>query len=602
MRFAALALAVLLARVASAAQPAIEGYADYAAFRTRLEKIAESELVELESLGRTLGGRDVFLLRVGKAPVDKKPAILVVGSVHPPHLVGSELAVRMAERAVAEAADPAVEQLLDRVTLYIIPRPAPDAAEAFFRPPYAERTVNERPMDDDGDGQIDEDAADDLNGDGVISQMRVEDPAGRYRLHPSDDRVLIEIDAKKRDLGRYSLHAEGRDDDSDESLGEDPAGGAAFNRNFPFEYPYYERGAGPFPVSEIETRAVIDFALSHNNIAAVFTFTPEDNLFHPWEPDAAAEQSRIKTAVLPADAPYYGELASAYREIHGGKDAPESPAAKGSFARWAYFQYGRWSLAARAWWIPVVEETKESQTPTEATAPAPAAAGAQAPAPSGQPAPAAGAAPSPSPATPVAEPAPANANRDNAKDEKRGAEDLNALRWFAQEQIDGFVPWQAIEHPDFPHRKVEIGGFRPFVRINAPAKELDPLGEVHWRYVRRLAEMLPVLAIREAKAESLGGGVVRVTVIVANDGKLPTMPAIGRANESPQPLQAELKLPRGAVLVEGPARRRLGPIPAGGLSEQTWLVALGKARPSEIGVRVWSPSVGEAVAKAKAAE
>lgn len=593
MRFAALALAVLLARVASAAQPAIEGYDDYAAFHTRLEKIAESELVELESLGRTLGGRDVFLLRVGKPPVDKKPAVLVVGSVHPPHLVGSELAVRMAERAVAEAADPTAGQWLDRVTLYIIPRPAPDAAEAFFRPPYAERTVNERPMDDDGDGQIDEDGADDLNGDGVISQMRVEDPAGKYRLHPGDDRVLIEIDAKNRELGRYSLHAEGRDDDSDESPGEDPAGGVAFNRNFPFEYPYYERGAGPFPVSEIETRAVIDFALSHNNIAAVFTFTPEDNLFHPWEPDAAAEQSRIKTAVLPADAPYYGELASAYREIHGGKDAPDSPAAKGSFARWAYFQYGRWSLAARAWWIPLVEETKDSQTPTEPAAAAPPAANT---------APATSAAPS---ATPAAEPAHTNASPDNEKDEKdekRGVEDLNALRWFAQQQIDGFVPWQAIEHPDFPHRKVEIGGFRPFVRINPPAKELDPLGEVHWRYVRRLTEMLPVLAIREAKTESLGGGVVRVTVTVANDGKLPTMPAMGRANESPQPLQAELKLPRGAVLVEGPARRRLDPIAAGGLSEQTWLVALGKARSSEIGVRVWSPSVGEAVAKAKAAE
>lgn len=586
MRFAALALAVLLARVAPAAQPAIEGYADYAAFHTRLEKIAESKLVELESLGRTLGGRDIFLLRVGKRPVDKKPAILVVGSVHPPHLVGSELAVRMAERAVAEAADPAAGQWLDRVTLYIIPRPAPDAAEAFFRPPYAERTVNERPMDDDGDGQIDEDGADDLNGDGVISQMRVEDPAGKYRLHPGDDRVLIEIDAKKRELGRYSLYAEGRDDDSDESPDEDPAGGVAFNRNFPFEYPYYERDAGPFPVSEIEARAVIDFALSHNNIAAVFTFTPEDNLCHPWQPDAAAEQSRIKTSVLPADAPYYGELASAYREIHGGKEAPESPAAKGSFARWAYFQYGRWSLAARAWWIPLVEETKDSQAPAEPAAAAPLAANA-APATS---------------AAPTAELANANASADNEKDKKRGAEDLNALRWFAQQQIDGFVPWKAIEHPDFPHRKVEIGGFRPFVRTNPPAKELDPLGEVHLRYVRRLAEMLPVLAIRDAKAESLGGGVVRVTVTVANDGKLPTMPAMGRANESPQPLQAELKLPRGAVLVEGPARRRLDPIAAGGLSEPTWLVALGKAKSSEIGVRVWSPSVGEAVAKAKAAQ
>jgi hypothetical protein len=54
--------------------------------------------------------------------------------------------------------------------------------------------------------------------------------------------------------------------------------------------------------------------------------------------------------------------------------------------------------------------------------------------------------------------------------------------------------------------------------------------------------------------------------------------------------------------MEGPARRRFGPLPPGGLREETWLVALGEAGAVEIGVRAWSPSVGEATARIEAAE
>ena len=43
--------------------------------------------------------------------------------------------------------------------------------------------------------------------------------------------------------------------------------------------------------------------------------------------------------------PYNAEQ---YRKLHGGKDAPGSPKGEGSFSEWAYFHYGRWSLAARA--------------------------------------------------------------------------------------------------------------------------------------------------------------------------------------------------------------------------------------------------------------
>jgi len=554
---------LLLAGHAAAAEPAVPGYADYDAFRAQLESIAKSEFATLESLGRTLGKREVCLLRIGTGPMDEKPAILVVGSVEPAHLAGSELAVRVARRLVEGAKkDKAVRAMLDRVTFYVIPRPSPDACEAFFRRPYCERDTNERPTDDDRDGKTDEDGPDDLDGDGWITQMRVEDPAGAYMPHPDDPRVLVKADSKKNEQGRWSLYVEGRDNDGDEAFGEDPPGGVAFNRNFTLKYPYFEPGAGPHQVSEVETRAVADFAFSRPNVAAVLTFTPEDNLMRLWKPNPAAEGQKIKTALLGADAPTMDFLAETYRKIHGGKDPPESPAGEGSFSAWAYFHYGRWTLGARAWWVPKVDAEKKKADPQDKK---------------DKP----------------------EAKDKKAKEEKRGADDLNALRWLAREKIDGFVPWKEVKHPDFPGRKVEVGGFRPFVRTNPPATELDGLAEKHEKFLARLVTLLPQLVIHEVKAERLGEGVWRVTAVVLNRGYLPTASKMGQTSRQPQPLQIALDLPQGVTLLTGHPRAQLPVLSgSGGRAEQSWLVRAPKGKPVTIPVRVWSPSVGEARAEA----
>jgi hypothetical protein len=531
-----------------------------------MDRIAESPAVTLRSLGTTLGHREVLVLEIGTGKREEKPAVLVVGSVEPGHLLGGELSLRLARRlAEGAAGDKAVRKMLERVTFYVIPRPSPDAVEAMFRRPLVETAVNERPVDDDGDGRLDEDGPEDLNGDGLITVLRVEDAAGRYIAHPADDRVLVKADAKKHERGRWSVYVEGRDRDHDEQIGEDPPGGVAFNRNFPFEYPYYEAGAGPHQVSEIETRAVADFAFDHPNIAVVFTLTPEDNLMRPWKASEEASSENIKTSPPEADAAYFHLLAEEYQKLHGDrfKNTPEPPEGRGSFSEWAYYHYGRWSLAARGWWIPEVaadvdDESRDSDEPKEAGEKKPG-------------------------------------SKPDGADDKRGGDDLNALRWFAREKIDGFVPWTPIEHLDFPGRKVELGGFKPLVRLNPPPGELEPLAETHWQFLRRLVAMLPRLALERAEAEPLGGGVWRVTAVAVNRGSLPTMPEMGRTTRVPQPVQIELVLPDGVRLVTGYARRRLDPLAGdGGRSEQTWLVTVPEGRAAPLRVRVWSPSVGSA--------
>jgi hypothetical protein len=630
------ALALMAIATPAAAQPALQGYSDYTTFSSQVEGLGKpaadvKATVQARSLGETLGGRSVWLLTLGEAlregtepaatatdskpATDTKPAILILGNVDAPHLVGSELAMRIAKLLTEKAdSDAAVKQLLERHTVYIIPRPSPDASEAFFRRPQTEREGNDRPSDDDRDFKSGEDPPEDLNGDGLITQMRVEDPAGTLVPHPDEPRVLVTADAEKNERGQYRVYTEGRDNDGDEQFNEDPSGGVAFNRNFTFKYPYFERGAGPHQVSEIETRAVADFAFDHPNIALVFSFSPDDNLMHPWKPNPSAENQRIKTAVLAADAPVLDALATKYRELHGGKDAPDSPPPAGSFAHWAYFHFGRWSLSARAWWIPEVKpaattdaksasdakpddtaKPEEAAKPADESKPQDAAKPDETAKPADDTKPDNAAKPDETAKPEATEKPAASGGKSKKADDNRGAADRNALRWFDREKVTGFVPWTAIEHPDFPGRKVEVGGFVPYLRTNPPASELDALAEKHLQFLLAVAERLPRLAIETTKLESLGAGVYRLTVAVSNEGQMPTMPQMGRVSGQQYPVQLKIDVPEGVRLTPDVARVRVEVLAArGGRHEETWLIYTTEGTAVQVMLTAWAPAVGNA--------
>jgi hypothetical protein len=547
LSLAAICIALVATRDVVYGQPAVAGYSNYSEFARQISELDRSDLIAVKSIGRTLGQREVYLLTIGAGEVDRKPAILVVGNVMAPHLVGSEVAVRMARSLAAKGqTDDAVKKLLERYTVYVLPRPHPDGSESFFHRPYLERQGNSRPTDDDRDGTVGDDPAEDLNGDGQITMIRVEDGLGPYLPHPDDPRVLIKADPTKNERGRYTLYSEGRDNDGDEQWNEDGSGGVSFDRNFTFKYAYFDAGTGPHPVSEIETRAVADFCFSRPNIAMVCCFSPQDNLMHPAKPNSQAEGGRIKTSLLSADAPYTDFLAERYRTIHGGKDAPASSSGNGSFSDWAYFHYGRWSLAARGWWVPKVEAEKTKEGEKK---------------PSG---------------------------------EKRGEDERNALRWFEREGIDGFVNWTAVEHPDFPGKKVEVGGFKPYLRLNPPAKELDGVAEKHVAFLLDAAGRLPQLSIEPPKVEPLGAGLFRVTATVVNTGFLPTMSEMGRINDEPYPLQLKIELAKGATFLHGTPRTRLERLAgSGGNRKQSWTFREPGEGSHGATIRVYAPAVGE---------
>lgn len=546
----------------AAANPSLEGYANYVALTEQVRKLDESDLVQVRSLGKSLEGRDLWLIVVGTGEVDKKSAIAVVGNVQPAHLVGSELALRAAQKLVAKAGqDEATRKLLETRTFYFVPRPDPDGTEKCFRGPYREPAGNARQTDDDRDFSFGEDGPDDLNGDGWITQLRIEDETGKLVPHPQEPRILVAADPKQGERGKYRVLTEGRDNDGDEQFNEDAGDGVGLNRNFPFGYRPFTVASGASAVSEPESRSLADFLHDRPNVAVVFSFSSEDNLFHPWKPDGQKERNRIKTTVLSSDAPLLEHLAGEYKKLHGGAECPAPPEAAGSFSQWAYFHYGRWSLSARGWWVPKTEPPKKEE---------PAAAGGD----------------------------DKNKPADKPPEDKRASDERNVLNWLAKGKLDGFADWKPIDHPDFPGKKVEVGGIKPFYQLNPPAKELEALADKHAQFLAMIPKWLPEIAISEVKAESLGSGVQRISATIVNRGLLPTMPEMGQVNGEFYPLQVEMALPKDAVLLQGHARSRLARIEgSGGKAERIWLVRFPGQMPAQIEIKVGAPAVGSATAQ-----
>lgn len=565
---------------------ALAGYSRFEQLQQRLADACRSDWAQLRSLGKTIEGRDVWLVSLSapdRAP-DTQPAILVLGNVHAPHLLGAELATAMVERLVADVdSSEATQKWLSQFTLYVIACPSPDATERNFEMPAREVAGNRRPTDDDRDFEFGEDPPQDLNGDGYITLMRVADPLGTHRPHPDDPRVMITVDKKANEIGSWRLLPEGRDSDGDGQFAEDASDGVDFNRNFTFDYEFFGRQAGPHQVSEAESRAVADFAFAHPNIGVVFCFSPHDNLFEPWKGSSQTDGARIKTRLLTGDAPYTDFIAKQYQKLHGGKQPPIAQAEKGDFLNWSYFHFGRWSFGSRGWWIP---PTKVEKPATASTEKADAADSADA-ASEGSTDASAAAGPAGDPQLPVGDKLPAG--------DKRGAGDLAALAWMDQAGIEGFSSWQPIEHPDFPGQRVEVGGFRPFYRLNPPSTMIAELVPPQVEFVQWLSGLWPRIELQEVELEPLGGGLYSLQLKIVNTGYLPTMPQMGQVNGQWYPIQVALDLPFAAVQwLEGSPRQATGRLEGlGGSTELRWLFRLETPleQPVTVDLKAYSPSL-----------
>ena len=155
----------------------------------RIEK-AYPNLAKVKSIGKTVEGKDLWMITVSNfsnGDPDKKPAMYIDGNIHSNEVQGAEVALYTAWYVTEMYATiPWIKSLLDEKTLYIVPSINPDARDHFIYKPNTASSPRAGldPRDDDGDGLVDEDGYDDLDGDGNIVQMRIKDPNGRWTTDP----------------------------------------------------------------------------------------------------------------------------------------------------------------------------------------------------------------------------------------------------------------------------------------------------------------------------------------------------------------------------------------------------------------------------------
>ncbi|NIA31657.1 MAG: hypothetical protein GWP06_17330 [Actinobacteria bacterium] len=543
-------------------------YHNYDEMTKALRRIAAEnpQRVKLQSQGTTLAKRKVWEVTLSSGKADEKPAVLVVGGVEGVDLATGEMCLAFIENIANNyGKTDSITQLLESTIFYIFPRVNPDAAEAFWNSPRYECRLNARPMDLDHDGAVDEDGYDDLNGDGMITMMRVTDPAGEWLADEKNPELLRKADRSKGEKGIYKVYSEGIDNDRDGAWNEDEAGGVDFNRNFTFNYKFFSKGAGFHQVSEIETRAVADFCFAHPNIAVVFSFSHNENLMHPWKakktPGVQGQRRfgrKPITSVLPKDAPYLDHLSQVFKKLTQFSDAPEPSKGEGAFSDWAYYHFGRWSVSAPVWWPPSVKEkndsTKSNNSKTKTTS---------------------------------------RVFRPGKKKKDTLADERRLLKWLQTSgQSAQFVKWQEIEHPDFAGKRVEVGGFAPYISINPPADRLASLKDKFSRFLLYLGSQCPSVKLEALRVENLDKDVYRITVHVTNEGYLPTNSQMGVKTQWARKVKAEIKLGGGQKLAGGRKMQLLDAIPgSGGSRELNWLVIGGKG--SKVTVTVGSPMAGK---------
>jgi hypothetical protein len=421
----------------------------------------------------------------------------------------------MALKITERLADPSnSDQLPENHVFHIFPNLNPDASEQYFSSVRYKRSVNSKPTDLDRDGVTSEDPYDDLNGDGQITMMRIQDATGSWILHPDDERVMIEADPLKSQQGAYRLLTEGRDNDGDGSFNEDQEGGVNINKNFTYQHPSFEYGSGEFPVSEMENRALADLLFDTFNIYAVLTFSPNNNLSNPWTYSRSDAAKRVITGILESDEKVFQSVSELYKDIVPQENATDYSLQQGGFPEWAYFHYARYSFTTGGWWLPEISE----------------------------------------------ENGPAN-------------DDLDYLRWADSMGIEPFIEWQEIDHPDFPNHVVEVGGIQPFAMSTPPYSFVDSLAGLHLDFIEKLTAMKADLVFQNIKVEEAGRNLTRITLDLHNRGSLPTSTELGTRTQWVRPINVEIDTDDSVQILSGMPRFQIERLMGGESQQLTWLIS-----------------------------
>ena len=406
-----------------------------------------------------------------------KPGWYLDGNIHAGEVTASMTAMHTIDYLVTNyGSDPEVTKLLDTTTIYVIPRVTPDGAETYLTTPYTLRSANREYLPEKG-GIKEED----LDQDGVIRMMRIKTEYGAWKKDPKDPSLMTFRDPSDTEGEFYDIYPEGilEEYDGDENLKRKKADwGLDFNRNFPYGWfpEARQAGAGKYPLSNPETKAIVDFVFAHPNIGgAACGHTSGGIILYPpgTRPSTSAPNDDIK--VLKAIAAM-GEEELGYKKMNifdtFMKD--QENYSSGALDDWFYQNQGIpsytmefWNIAEKAG-MPYDWFSSEAETPEKAL------------------------------------------ERFNA-----------CMKWVKENAPQYLSDWQEFDHPTFG--KVELGGFNyKFTHQNPPEHLLVKECEKDTKFNIRFAKAMPKLKIDSLTKKEVGKGIYEITAVVGNPGYLPT--------------------------------------------------------------------------------
>jgi murein tripeptide amidase MpaA len=475
-------------------------------------------LMHLETIGHSFQGVPIQLCCLTNSDTGKdtdKPAVWVDANIHATELCGTTITLRFLESMLeGYGKEPQITRLMDTCTFYVLPRTNPDGAALALdekNPRFLRSSTRPYPWEDKQEGLH----VQDINGDGRILQMRIPDPNGNWKTNSQNPR-LMEMRQPHEQGGEYfRILPEGMMDGFDGYLIRDarPYQSLDLNRNFPFDWhPESDQfGAGPFPVSEPEIRAVVDFVIKHPNInVAIAYHTFSRAILRPYStrPDEEMEYNDLQIYKKIAD---IGTQITGYPAVNIYRDFRFHPKEMtyGAFDDWMFDLLGAFAYTIEIWDLPTaagIENRKLIEWfydhPVE--------------------------------------------------------QDLQIMKWVEDHYPQGYVDWFPYEHPQLG--KIELGGWDGlFTWTNPPAFKLPEEVDAQVPYLYAIGEMLPLLHVHTLTCTQVEEGVWKINLVVENSGFLPTFTshqAKKRANI--RPVRVELDLPEGCTLASGKIRSEMG--------------------------------------------
>jgi murein tripeptide amidase MpaA len=497
-------------------------YYRYDALTRLLHAYAEEypHLVRIQSIGKSYEGRDIWLLTITNFATgtdNEKPALWVDGNIHASEVSPSTACLYLIHRLVHEyGTHPSITRCLDTRVFYICPRVNPDGAEWALadKPKIIRSSTRPYPYEEDPIGGL---VTEDIDGDGRMLMMRIPDPNGPWKKHPQEPRLMVRREPDEVGGDYYRLLPEGRFDEPF-----DPAiltlqpkkEGLDLNRNFPayWRQEHEQPGAGPYPTSEPEVRAIVDFIVKHPNITGGITF-------HTWGGVLLRPYSHQSDEAFPAEDLWtYQKIGAKGTEItgypnisvfHDFKYHPKEYIS-GVFDDWLYDHLGIFAWTVEIW--------------------------------------------SPQRQAGISDYKFIDWYREHPVED-----DLKLLRW-SDEVLGGkgYVDWYTFDHPQLG--QVELGGWDVmYAWRNPPPPFLEKEVALFPDWLVWHLLISPKLELYEAKATPLGEGLYQVRLVVQNSGWLPTY-ITKKALEKKvvRGVVAEIELPEGATLRTGKPREELG--------------------------------------------